>query len=265
MATAWRPVVPGAPKRPFEGEWGTKDASKTDWASKDWVAKGAAATAAASNAVPGAPMWNGGGPGVVPSGGAVPAAAQEAWEATKRARLQPLSSLGEETKLKISVPDEAVEARIQALVSSLQTLPPGTVELPYSITAQFPVKILVCIAEDHTEFLAEIQEATKVSVQGVFPEENDEPFADVDPDAEKPVSFVGSLLAVYTAHIMLLRKRYEIEEQMLEEAEDADETLEEVAARIEDLKRQLSEAEAKHARKQAREKASPKATKWLST
>eukprot|EP00971_Amphidinium_carterae_P062651 1240149-Amphidinium_carterae.1 len=31
---------------------------------------------------------------------------------------------------------------------------------------------------------------------------------------------VGSLLAVYTAHIMLLRKRYEIEEQMLEEAEE---------------------------------------------
>mmetsp|Transcript_7399 Transcript_7399/g.13161 ORF Transcript_7399/g.13161 Transcript_7399/m.13161 type:complete len:268 (-) Transcript_7399:56-859(-) len=266
MATAWRPVIP-TPKRPFEGgEWGPKDASKTDWASKDWVAKGAAAAAAASNSAGLllAPKWNGGGPGAgAPCGGAA-SVTQEAWEAAKRPRIQLPSAAADEAKLKPQMPDEAVEARIQALISSLRTLPPGKVELPYSITALFPAKVLLCIAEDHSEFLEEIQQATKASVQGVFPEENDEPFADLDPEAEKPVSFVGSLMAVYAAHIMLLRKRYEIEQQLLEEAEDADETLEEVAARIEELKRQLADAEAKHARKQAREKNSAKAAKWLS-
>jgi hypothetical protein len=135
---------------------------------------------------------------------------------------------------------------VEALKGVIQSFPGDEAQLEYSLTFTLPKLAVDALKLEGRK--DELEQATGTTIElpedpesgdGVAEEEVEDPYA------TKSVSVVGSLLGMYSAHLMVLQKVHEIEKQQ-EEAQKEEElndlSVDELKAKVRELQAQLAEA-----------------------
>eukprot|EP00927_Polykrikos_kofoidii_P017765 TRINITY_DN18118_c0_g1_i1.p1 TRINITY_DN18118_c0_g1~~TRINITY_DN18118_c0_g1_i1.p1 ORF type:complete len:460 (-),score=70.29 TRINITY_DN18118_c0_g1_i1:318-1697(-) len=137
---------------------------------------------------------------------------------------------------------EATE-RVGLLAEAIGRLPPGAAGVAYSMRFELPSCRIDGLAQE--EYVAHVQQTTSVHINV-----DDEAEDAEDPWSNRSVNLIGPLVSIYTAHLLLLKRVKEAEQQEveLEQQELADDPVEEdrnpaaLKAKIQELEAQLAQA-----------------------
>lgn len=129
------------------------------------------------------------------------------------------------------------QEEVDGLADVLAAFPPGTPRLQYSVTCELPRPMVGVVIGKSGEYIKYVEEATGTTID-IENETNG------DVDAPRPMTIVGQLINVYTAHAMMLLKlrateakdREDAERRALEQSNDP--AL--LKARIQELQAQLA-------------------------
>lgn len=104
-----------------------------------------------------------------------------------------------------------IDERTEQLADAVTRLPPGATALQYSITCALPLGHIDAIAE----YLPEVEKASGAGVEIDPPPEDPQEAAAA---STRLLSVVGPLLSVYAAHILIIKRSKELEQQALRES-----------------------------------------------
>jgi len=142
--------------------------------------------------------------------------------------------VGDETEAgSCDPPLGSVQEEVDGLADVLGQLPQGAAQLQYSISCEIPhCQVMVLTANDG-EYVRYVEEATGTNVSF------DEGDGSSGPEEGRPMTLVGQLLSVYTAHAMMMQKLrvHEAEERKSAELPEDPMVLK---ARIAELQAQLA-------------------------
>lgn len=110
----------------------------------------------------------------------------------------------------------SVQEEVDGLADILGQLPQGAAQLQYSISCEIPHYQVMVLTANDAEYVRYVEEATGTNASF------DEGDGSGGPEEGRPMTLVGPLLSVYTAHAMMMQKLRvtEAEEQKSAESED---------------------------------------------
>jgi len=127
----------------------------------------------------------------------------------------------------------SIQEEVDGLAEILGQLPQGAAQLQYSISCEIPHYQVMVLTGNDTEYVRSVEEATGTNVSF------DEGDGSGGPEEGRPVTLVGQLLSVYTAHAMMMQKLRITEAEERKSAE-LPEDPKELKAKIAELEAQLA-------------------------